>query len=72
MGGTGKTQVLKPIIEFFKRRNEEYRFLVLGPTGSTAALLNSSTYHSVFKIPRESKSRTTSKASGMKVLPWRP
>ncbi|KAJ7028484.1 hypothetical protein C8F04DRAFT_963937 [Mycena alexandri] len=40
MGGTGKSEVLKAIIEFFKRRNEDYRYLVLGPTGSTAALLN--------------------------------
>ncbi|KAJ7801806.1 hypothetical protein B0H14DRAFT_2386111 [Mycena olivaceomarginata] len=48
MGGTGKSAVFKAIIQFFKERKEEYRFLVLGPTGSTAALLNGSTYHSVF------------------------
>ncbi|KAJ7183738.1 hypothetical protein C8R46DRAFT_884186, partial [Mycena filopes] len=55
MGGTGKSRVLKAIIEFFQKRKEDYRYMVLGPTGSTAALLNGSTYHSVFKIPRESK-----------------
>ncbi|KAJ7452796.1 hypothetical protein FB451DRAFT_992578, partial [Mycena latifolia] len=43
MGGTGKTQVLHAIIDFFTRRKEEHRFIVLGPTGSTAALLNGST-----------------------------
>ncbi|KAJ7153847.1 hypothetical protein C8R46DRAFT_912346, partial [Mycena filopes] len=50
MGGTGKSQVLKAIISFFDKRGESYRYMVLGPTGSTAALLNGSTYHSVFKI----------------------
>ncbi|KAJ7691558.1 hypothetical protein B0H17DRAFT_889451, partial [Mycena rosella] len=57
MGGTGKSQVIHAIIEFFTRRKEECRFMVLGPTASTTALLNGSTYHSVFKIPRESKSK---------------
>ncbi|KAJ7077794.1 hypothetical protein C8R44DRAFT_554144, partial [Mycena epipterygia] len=43
MGGTGKSQVLKAIAEYFSRRNEAYRYMVLGPTGSVAALLNGST-----------------------------
>ncbi|KAJ7122510.1 hypothetical protein C8R43DRAFT_847118, partial [Mycena crocata] len=43
MGGSGKSRVFHSIIEFFKRRKEEYRYIVLGPTGSTAALLNGST-----------------------------
>ncbi|KAJ7114874.1 hypothetical protein C8R44DRAFT_629912, partial [Mycena epipterygia] len=66
MGGTGKSQVLKAIITFFTRRKEEHRFIVLGPTGSTAALLNGSTYHSVFKIPRESKSKNHDDLEGIK------
>ncbi len=66
MGGTGKSQVLHAIIAFFKKRNEDYRYLVLGPTGSTAALLNGSTYHSVFRIPRESKSKNQDDISGIK------
>ncbi|KAJ7695914.1 hypothetical protein B0H17DRAFT_894284, partial [Mycena rosella] len=57
MGGSGKSRVFDAIKEFFVRRKEEYRFVVLGPTGSTAALVNGSTYHSVSKIPRESKSK---------------
>ena len=40
--------------------------MVLGPTGSTAALLNGSTYHSVFKIPRESKSKNHDDIEGIK------
>ncbi|KAJ6574184.1 hypothetical protein B0H19DRAFT_855359, partial [Mycena capillaripes] len=66
MGGTGcKSQVLKAIIEFFHRRDEDYRYMVLGPTDFTAALLNGSTYHSVFKIPRESKSKNHGNIQGL-------
>ncbi|KAJ7131534.1 hypothetical protein C8R43DRAFT_832797, partial [Mycena crocata] len=65
MGGTGKSVVLKAIIDFFTRRKEAYRFLVLGPTGSTAALLNGSTYHSVFRIARESKSKNRDDIDGV-------
>ncbi|KAJ7089425.1 hypothetical protein C8R44DRAFT_560449, partial [Mycena epipterygia] len=43
MGGTGKSQVLKAISAFFVMRKEEYRYMVLGPTGSVVALLNGST-----------------------------
>ena len=53
MGGTGKSQVLKALIEFFKERNESHRIMILAPTGSAAALLNGSTYHSVLNIGSE-------------------
>ena len=53
MGGTGKSQVLKALIEFFKKRNESHRIIILAPTGSAAALLNGSTYHSVLAIGSE-------------------
>ena len=53
MGGTGKSQVLKALIEFFKERNESHRIIILAPTGSAAALLNGSTYHSVLGISSE-------------------
>ncbi|KAJ7697465.1 hypothetical protein B0H17DRAFT_870267, partial [Mycena rosella] len=66
MGGTGKSQVIHAIIAFFVQRKEEYRFMVLGPTGSTAALLNGSTYHSVFKTPRESKSKNHDDVDGIR------
>ncbi|KAJ6512503.1 hypothetical protein C8R45DRAFT_812440, partial [Mycena sanguinolenta] len=65
MGGTGKSNVFKAILDFFVLRNEEYRFIVLGPTGSTAALLNGSTYHSVFKIPREGNSKNRNDIDGI-------
>ncbi|KAJ7131994.1 hypothetical protein C8R46DRAFT_924037, partial [Mycena filopes] len=53
MGGSGKSQVIRAITAFFQLRGESYRFMILGPTGSTAALINGSTYHSVFKVPRD-------------------
>jgi hypothetical protein len=42
MGGTGKSQVIKALMEFFKHKNESHRIVVLGPTGSSAALINGS------------------------------
>src|SRR5215471_18389348 len=50
MGGTGKSQVIKALIKFFEKRKESHRFIVLAPTGSAAALLSGSTYHSVLGI----------------------
>ncbi len=50
MAGTGKSQVIKSLITFFGIRDEDYRFIVLAPTGSAAALVHGSTYHSVLGI----------------------
>ena len=47
MGGTGKSQVIKALTSFFEKRNESHHIMILAPTGSAAALLNGSTYHSV-------------------------
>ncbi|KAA1478948.1 hypothetical protein DENSPDRAFT_788621, partial [Dentipellis sp. KUC8613] len=47
MAGTGKSQVIKALTCFFERRNEEFKFMILAPTGSAAALVGGSTYHSV-------------------------
>ena len=38
--------VIKALMHFFKSRNESHRFVVLAPTGTAAALLLGSTYHS--------------------------
>ena len=51
MGGTGKSQVIKALMQFFKSRNESHRFVVLAPTGTAAALLQGSTYHSFLGVP---------------------
>ena len=50
MGGTGKTQVIKALSCFFMERGEPYRFISVAPTGTAAALLSGSTYHSKFAI----------------------
>ena len=50
MGGTGKTQVIKALSQFFTARNEAHRFIIVAPTGTAAALLGGSTYHSMFGI----------------------
>ena len=50
MGGTGKTQVIKALTHFFTKQKEAHRFIVVAPTGTAAALLGGSTYHSMFGI----------------------
>jgi hypothetical protein len=50
MGGTGKSQVIKALKYYFENKNESYRFIILGPTGTSAALLGGSTYHSFLAI----------------------
>jgi ATP-dependent DNA helicase PIF1 len=50
MGGTGKSQVIKCLIKFFETKGEPHKFIVLAPTGTAAALLNGSTYHSILGI----------------------
>ncbi|KAJ7168099.1 DNA helicase Pif1 like protein, partial [Mycena crocata] len=66
MGGSGKSQVFKAITTFFDERKESYRYMVVAPTGATAALLKGSTYHSVFKIARESKSKNRDDIDGIR------
>ena len=50
MGGTGKSQVIKALSHFFLLRKETYHFIIVAPTGTAAALLRGSTYHSMFGI----------------------
>src|SRR6266404_2848065 len=50
MGGTGKSQVIKALTSFFEKRKESHRMIIVAPTGSAAALLAGSTYHSVLGI----------------------
>jgi putative protein kinase ArgK-like GTPase of G3E family len=44
MGGTGKSQVIKALMEFYKSRNESHRFVVLAPTGTAALQVTLSLY----------------------------
>jgi hypothetical protein len=57
IGGTGKSHVIKALSIFFEKRNEAHRFVILGPTGSSAALLNGSTYHSYLGLGFAGKSK---------------
>src|SRR5882762_9838410 len=50
MAGTGKSQVIKALIKFFERKQQSFVFLIMAPTGSAAALVSGSTYHSVLGI----------------------
>ena len=50
MAGTRKSQVLHALSELFSQRKELYCLIILAPTGSVAALLGGSTYHSVLGI----------------------
>ena len=59
MGGTGKSQVIKALVTLLAVRNEHHRFLVIAPTGSTAALVNGSTYHSVLGFYKDKQVATT-------------
>jgi len=56
MGGTGKSQVIKALIKYFEKRQESYRIMILAPTGTAAALLNGSTYHSVLGVKPDKSS----------------
>ena len=49
MGGTGKSQVIKALSQFFTGRNEAHHFITVAPTGTAAALLGGSTYHSMLE-----------------------
>lgn len=53
MGGTGKTKVINTVIESFRLRDQQYRVLVVAPTGTAAALLGGCTYQSLLGM-RES------------------
>ncbi|KAJ7336912.1 hypothetical protein DFH08DRAFT_705951, partial [Mycena albidolilacea] len=66
VGGTGKTQVIKALVKFFEDRSESHRFIVLGPTGTAAALLNGSTYHSILGL-RDSMDNDSERISGAQI-----
>ena len=50
MGGTGKSRVIKCVLEFLRKRNESHRYMVMAPTGSAACLIDGSTIHSTLGL----------------------
>ena len=57
MGGTGKSQVIRALISMFDKKQESHQFVILAPTGTAAALLNGSTYHSMLGVRSRGKKR---------------
>jgi hypothetical protein len=45
-GGTGKSRVIRALETYFRKRKEPYCFIILAPTGTAAALIGGTTYHS--------------------------
>jgi len=63
MAGTGKSQIIRCLIEFFELHHQGHRLTITAPTGSAAALIGGSTYHSVLGIiPGQSHINETSLA----------
>ncbi len=50
MAGTGKSQVLKAVTKFFEDIGQSGQIVLLAPTGSAAAQIGGSTYHSYLGI----------------------
>lgn len=50
MASTGKSQVLKALLEFFSVKKESHCLIIVAPTGTAVALLGGLTYHSAFGI----------------------
>jgi RecG-like helicase len=69
MAGTGKSQVIKVIVLWFVERQEEHQVMLMAPTGSAAALIGGSTYHSILRftnnseIGRDTSMKTLAKVS---------
>ncbi|KAF9032564.1 hypothetical protein BJ165DRAFT_1534978 [Panaeolus papilionaceus] len=58
MGGTGKSCVIHALVNYFNRCDEPYRFVLLGPTGTSAALIGGSTYHSFLGLGRNTRNKS--------------
>jgi hypothetical protein len=72
MGGTGKSRVLEALSDFFSLRKEAHRFIIVAPTGTAAALLGGSTYHSMFGIndfnTKSQQSQVKAKLAGVEYV----
>ncbi|KAJ3917035.1 hypothetical protein F5877DRAFT_28943, partial [Lentinula edodes] len=75
MGGTGKSQVVKALIQFFALRKMRYAIVTTAPTGNAAALLGGSTYHfllginnQVEEVPRATMSEVCARLEGIEYV----
>ncbi|PPQ65718.1 hypothetical protein CVT26_000335 [Gymnopilus dilepis] len=53
MAGTGKSRVVHAVKNFFELRKESGRYVVIAPTGTAAAQLHGSTYHSLLGFAQD-------------------
>ena len=65
MAGTGKSQVIKALTDWFSQREESYRFICLAPTGAAAVLIGGSTYHSMLGLGRDKGAESTAGLLGV-------
>ncbi|KAJ3771977.1 P-loop containing nucleoside triphosphate hydrolase protein, partial [Lentinula raphanica] len=75
MGGTGKSQVIKAILDLFTLQQRRYAVIVVAPTGNAAALLGGSTYHYLLGIngkfeetPISTMSEVASRLNGIEYI----
>lgn len=54
VGGTGKSHVVKAIVELFRRCNSSGQLLLSAPTGCAAVLINGYTIHALTFLPKTS------------------
>ena len=62
MAGTGKSQVIKAVTKFFNDIGQPGKMVLLAPTGSAAALIGGSTYHSYLGITTKGSLNQTSRS----------
>lgn len=58
MAGTGKSQVIKAVTKYFEDIGQSGKMVLLAPTGSAAALIGGSTYHSYLGFRENNKQCT--------------
>ena len=59
MAGTGKSQVVKALKHFFSQKGELHHLEIVAPTGSAAALIDGSTYHSLLGFQEHNEGKAT-------------
>lgn len=63
-GGTGKSRIIKALLNFFNDRGDHKRLVVLAPTGAAASVVGGSTYHSFLGIQTGSRRKKSEEEGG--------
>ncbi|KAK0226908.1 hypothetical protein EDD85DRAFT_730560, partial [Armillaria nabsnona] len=64
MNGTGKTQVLRAMIQYFDRIEEGYKMVQVAPMGTALFLVRGSTYHYIFRTNEFTSGKINKKTLG--------